>query len=226
MFLAKEEGGVTAKAFRLLSLTLFIAFASYSAVACDCERLTAHDRYHHADVVFVGTAVSKTFFGGGVRFHVDESFWGTSGDSIVIKQYDPIICDSFAFKVGKKYLVAAYKEGDQLTAGACNQGVGIGFATGDIHVLRGQREGKPIPQVYGTIATIDGTPLAHARVALQNEKGDEFAKTIAGVDGYFEFNRVPQGAYMVVAIPESGGPAIKQYFSPRATGNRLFVHKW
>jgi hypothetical protein len=129
---------------KVLVLSLISVAACSEARAGSCMLLSAHDRYQNADAVFVGTAVSKTDSAGHIRFHIDESFWGTTGDSIIVK-HDPIISDSFAFRVGEKYLVVAYKQEDELTVGSCNQGAGIKLATGDVHVLRAQLKGNRSP---------------------------------------------------------------------------------
>jgi hypothetical protein len=217
-----------ANTFKLLLILLITGFGCREAGACSCSLLSAHDRYRQADAVFVGTAVSRTLFGSGIRFHIEENFWGTSGDYAVVKHHDPIICDSFAFKVGRKYLVVAYKERGELSATACNQGAGIEVAAGDIHVLRGQHEGKPIPQVYGVVTRRDGTPLADARIVLRNESNPSatVAETRTGTDGYFEFPKVASGEYWVFAFPPSGGQPIKRYLWARPSGSRVMMHAW
>src|SRR5215831_302517 len=180
------------KLSKSLFLGLILSAACNEALACSCMILSAHDRYHNAAAAFVGTAVEKTDSAGHIRFHIEESFWGTTGDSIVVKHYDPIICDSFAFSIGKKYLVVAYKENDELTVGACNQGVGIELAAGDLHALRAQSRGEPLPYVYGIFANSDGVPLSNARVILRNQAHPSkiVAETRTEIDGYFEFASV------------------------------------
>lgn len=213
------------KLARALLLSLILGAASGRALACSCAMLSAHDRYHKADAVFLGTAVSKTDSVGHVLFHIDESFWGTTGDSIVVRHYDPVICDSFAFTVGHKYLVVAYKDPakDELTVGACNQGSGIEFASGDLHVLRAQSQGKPLPYVYGTVTTYDGKPIANARIVLldQLHRRRRVAKTRTQADGYFEFWTVPSGGYLVVAKLPGGGSPIKDSFGTDLPGGPL-----
>lgn len=213
---------------RPLFTVLLVAAVCDEALACSCHLLSAHDRYGNADVVFVGTAISKTFFGSGIRFHIEESFWGTTGDSIVVEHYDPIICDSFAFRVGEKYLVVAYRRNNKLTVGMCNQGAGIKLATGDIHVLRAQRQGRALPYLYGAVTTKNGIPVSNARVILQSDvnRSQILAETRTAADGYFEFQKVPPGDYSVVAFPASGGPPIKSYFWTRRPGIRLLMHGW
>lgn len=213
---------------KVLFSILFSIAACSEALACSCGLLSAHDRYRNAAAVFVGTAVSKTFFGSGIRFDIEERFWGTTGDSVTVKQYDPVICDSFAFRVGQKYLIVAYRQGSELTVTACNQGAGIKFAAGDVHVLREQRQGKSLPYVYGVLTTKDEMPLSNAAVALQKDANPAhiIAQTRTAADGYFEFQKVPPGGYLVVALPGSGATPIKRYFETNGPGVRLILHSW
>ncbi len=214
---------------RALVLRVILVVVCSEAFANSCMLLSAHDHYQNADTVFVGTAVSATDSAGHIRFHIDENFWGTTGDSIVVKHYDPIIADSFAFRVGEKYLVVAYKQKDELTAGACNQGAGIAFATADVRVLRAQLQGKPLPYVYGVFTGKNGEPLSDARVTLRNQvhPSHVVAETRTGSDGYFEFWSVSPGGYLVIATPAGRGTTpIKDSFGTRFPGARLIMHEW
>jgi hypothetical protein len=210
----------------MLSLLLFWCASCAGALACDCILLSAHDRYKNADAVFIGRAVSKV--NDEMKFAIQESFWGTSGDLISVRQHDPVICDSFAFKAGEVYLVIAYRQKGELTVGACNQGTGIVSATGDVHALRAQREGKPLPYVYGVVLSRFGVPLANARVTLHSQAKPRSAilETRTREDGYFEFTSVPPGGYLVIARPNSGGGAIKDSFGTGDAGVRLIMHEW
>jgi hypothetical protein len=216
------------KLLKVLVLSLISVAACSDALAGSCMLLSAHDRYQNADAVFVGTAVSTTDSAGHVRFHIEESFSGTTGDSIVVKHYDPIISDSFAFRVGEKYLVVAYRQKDELTVGSCNQGAGIKLATGDVHVLRAQLKGNPLPYVYGVVTRKDGEPLANARVTLHSDAhpSQVAAETRTGSDGYFEFWIVSPGGYSVIATPAGGGSPIKDSFGTGFPGVRLIMHDW
>jgi hypothetical protein len=202
------------KLLKVLVLSVISVAVCSEALANSCMLLSAHDRYQNADTVFVGTAVSTTDSAGHIRFHIDESFWGTTGDSIIIKHYDPIVADSFAFRVGEKYLVVAYKEKDELTVGACNQGAGIAFATADVRVLRAQLQWKPLPYVYGVVTGKNGEPLSDARVTLRSQvhPSHVVAETRTGSDGYFEFWSVSPGGYFVIATPMGRGTPIKDSF--------------
>jgi carboxypeptidase family protein len=214
---------------KALLLSVISVAACSKAFACSCKLLSAHDRYQNADTVFVGTAVSKTDSADHIRFHIDESFWGTTGDSIVVRHYDPVICDSFSFKVGEKYLVVAYKQNDELTVTSCNQGSGIVYATGDIHALRAQREGKPLPYVYGVVLSKSGMPLVDARVTLHsqaNPNSSALMETRTREDGYFEFRSVPPGGYLVKARPKTGGSPIRDSFATGDPGVRLMMYEW
>jgi hypothetical protein len=116
------------------------------ALACSCSRRTAHDNYREADAVFVGKAVSRTWVGSRMRFQIEESFWGTKGNTVDVEYFDPIQCDSFAFAPGRRYLVVAYRrEGNQLSVGICNQSFTENGANADIRVLRARRQGENVP---------------------------------------------------------------------------------
>jgi carboxypeptidase family protein len=215
-----------------LLLGLVLSAACSEALACSCMILSAHDHYGNAAAAFVGTAIEKTDSAGHVRFHIEESFWGTTGDSIVVKQYDPIVCDSFAFTIGEKYLIIAYKQNDELTVGPCNQGAGMEYAAGDLHALRAQSRGKPLPYVYGIVTKSDGTPLSNARVVLRNQahRSKIVAETRTEIDGYFEFASVSSGGYLVIATPAGGGTSIKDSFGTDFPGRpvpgvRLIMHE-
>jgi hypothetical protein len=216
---------MTEKILRLLFITLLWWSSSGVALACSCALLSAHDHYQNADVVFIGKAVLKTK--DGMAFEIEEGFWGTNGDSITVKQYDPVICDSFAFKAGERYLVVAYRLEGELTVGPCNQGAGIAYATGDIHALRAQRDGKPLPYVYGVVVLKNGAPLVNARVTLRKQTNPKSVvlETRTGDDGYFEFGTVPPGGYIAVAKPKSGGDTIRGYFGTRGLGVRLIMYE-
>jgi hypothetical protein len=216
---------------KLLNVLVFyvISVAACNEVfANDCMLLSAHNRYQNADAVFVGTAVSKTDSEGHILFHVDKGFWGTTGDSIIVKHYDPVISDSFAFRVGKKYLVVAYKEKGELTVGPCNQGAGIKLATADLHVLRSQLKGESLPYVYGVVTRKDEEPLSNARVTLRSQQHPSrvVAETRTGSDGYFEFRSVSPGGYFVIATPPEGGTPMKDSFATGFPGVRLIMHDW
>ena len=225
------------KVLKVLVLGLISAGACHESLANSCKLSSAHDRYQNADAVFVGTAVSTTDSSERVRFHIDETFWGTTGDSIIVKHYDPVISDSFAFRVGQKYLVVAYKENGELTVGACNEGAAVEYATADLRVLRAQLQGKPLPYVYGVVTKKDGEPLSDARVTLKkSDISDDvhadanhsrlIAETRTGKDGYFEFTSVAPGEYWVVVTPVRGGTPIKDSFGTGFPGVRLIMHEW
>lgn len=216
------------KLLKALVLSLISVVACSEALASSCMLLSAHDRYQNADAVFVGTAVSTMDSDGHILFHIDESFWGTTGDSIIVKHYDPIISDSFAFRISKKYLVVAYKQKDELTVGPCNQGAGIELAAADVRILRAQLQGKPLPYVYGVITMKDGKPASNARVTLHSNAhlSQVAAETRTGSDGYFEFWTVSPGGYLVTATPAGGGTPIKDSFGTGFPGVRLIMHDW
>ena len=216
------------KLLKVLVLNVISVAACSEVFANSCMLLSAHNRYQNADAVFVGTAVSKTDSAGHILFHIGENFWGTTLDSIIVKHYDPIISDSFAFRVGEKYLVVAYKQKDELTVGSCNQGAGIKLATGDIHVLRAQLKGGSLPYVYGVVTRKDEEPLSNARVTLRNQQhpSQVIAETRTGSDGYFEFWSVSPGGYFVTATPAGGGAPIKDSFGTGFPGVRLIMNDW
>ncbi len=76
-------------------------------------------------------------------------------------------------------------------------------------VSSAQRHGFPTPQsddsmptnsISGSLQTMDGHPVANARVELQEASGTRRAATYTLPNGTFEFRSVPRGHYEVVAI--------------------------
>lgn len=116
---------------------LFLLLCSESASACWCRReaLDTEKKFKAAvakelrqsAVVFAGEAVERNR--SGLRFRVERVWKGEAADEIVFRHegesFDgrEYFIDSCAllFEVGKKYLVYAYRQGNELFVSKCSR---------------------------------------------------------------------------------------------------------
>lgn len=227
----------------VFALTLILA---RQAVACSCNRSGACNLYGSAEAIFLGTALSEDSRTGLVRFHVEEAFRGVAGELIEVHHYNPIQCDSFAFHVGRRYLVVArmqrvyrhtlrerardilgswfpsWQRPKELSVGLCNQSVPAELAAGDIQVLRARAAGRRLPSVYGVVAFEDGRPGAKVPVVVHDDHGRE-RRTLSAGDGRFEFFDLPTAFEEVTATLPDGRKASGHAHGTNQSCRRAYV---
>jgi len=109
----------------LFPVTLILA--AYSAVyPCECQIMSAGKRFHKAKTVFIGEVVEIGQSGKGeglsvyVRLRVETYWKGVKSDQVTVLGYPASAgACGLPVKVGDRYLIYAFKAGDDLISSFC-----------------------------------------------------------------------------------------------------------
>jgi hypothetical protein len=154
-----------------------------------------------------GTVPSAFLSSRQARIRVDEQFGGLAPDVREVNVYTGSgggDC-GIGFKVGEVYLIDAFIGEDGIAhAGICSSTRRMDYAGVLLHVLRQQRDGKPVPSLIGQaarqdrsfdglIGTLAPKPLANLLVRVKT--GERVFEAQADADGIYAFYGLPSGKY-------------------------------
>ena len=105
---------------KVIFVTLILAMASATAMACDCVTRSEADSFANADVVFIGKATGPWTWGSREATIFETSRWlkGNRRESVVISS-QLSNCD-FSFFHGYTYVVYANNHDGELMASSCS----------------------------------------------------------------------------------------------------------
>lgn len=202
----------------LLNASVWLLVSCAGAFACKCvPQIGCPQLGTPGGPVFLGRVieVSKPVLIGGsdpaiqrkARIRVDETFGGLAPDQREIEIVTGLgggDC-GVPFQPGEEYLVDAHTGKDGLIhASICSSTGRIDWAGAKIQMLRGLRDSRKVPSLFGqikrvvrnfrgSIETKDPEPMAYAVVRVKSEEGSY--ETQADVDGFYAFHSLPAGRY-------------------------------
>lgn len=136
-------------------LFLLILSSAENALACFCRpdwtkqslQQKVVDEYKKATTVFSGKVVEMTHhpkykYGVLIKFEINDIWKNNSTETIFIGTNDDTAACGYDFKIGKRYLVYAFGEVDDLVTNSCTR-TSVFENNKDIKILNKLRKEKP-----------------------------------------------------------------------------------
>lgn len=148
----------------VLSSTILICLSSQSAAACWCRRdpvekvaSAVAKELRYSFIVFSGEAIERNR--SGLRFRIETVWKGKAAGEIIFSSRiyaergsdeSEVFINSCAllFEVGKKYLVYAYREGNELFASKCSRTQLLDSAQRDLDELNRLKPKRRVPSLH------------------------------------------------------------------------------
>ena len=199
--------------FVMFGILFALSFASQTVHACSCGSANAPCiSFGSAQAVFVGTVLSKrvdeqtrpTDRGNinrnpiGFRFAVEQSYRGAAGPEIEIFTGRGGGDCGYDFKIGQRYLVYAYLDGDKLTTYICTRTKLFGTAAEDLAFLATLSSPSQGVTIFGTITHGEAeTEYSSSDVFITIEGASPQQEIRPDAEGHFRLSGLPAGKYKV-----------------------------
>jgi hypothetical protein len=199
--------------FVMFGILFALSFASQTVHACSCGSANAPCiSFGSAQAVFVGTVLSKrvdeqtrpTDRGNinrnpiGFRFAVEQSYRGAAGPEIEIFTGRGGGDCGYDFKIGQRYLVYAYLDGDKLTTYICTSTKLFGTAAEDLAFLATLSSPSQGVTIFGTITHGEAeTEYSSSDIFITIEGASPLQKIRPDAEGGFRVGGLPAGKYKV-----------------------------
>ncbi len=212
---------------KILAVLFLIIYPFFieNVFACSCDANPAvYESFNTAGAVFTGKVISsrdvdiKRFFTNKngekieyidkeriFRFQVFEAFKGIKGKEVDINAGETDNSCYSGFSINEEYLIYAQgKDETSLSHGFCSTSKNLEDAQGQIHFIREMLNGKPEPQVYGSVVRSDTFPNSNKRritemqgIKILLENSERKIETLTDKKGLFTFNNIPEGKYQL-----------------------------
>lgn len=186
-------------ATRVLAVLLCGVFLSANAVAnCPVPEIKANGELFKAQVVFVGTVLSKHYvkksdeWGWFYRVQAQQVLKGPTVKEFTIYTRDD--SNRFPLEKDSKYLLFAYRRDGRFEINSCGNSALLSEAVNSIQLIRGIATATD-GEIEGWVAPeTEGVDLLGINVVIRG--GSQIYRAITDKEGYFHF-RAPQGNYAV-----------------------------
>lgn len=160
---------------------------------------------------FNGVRIPRSSSEFTVTLDVEETFRGTAPQPFIVKTtLQSSACD-YNLQAGQDYLIFADPHQGNYPIVTCSATQPAAAAASRIRQLRAERDGTPLPRLYGSVLTSprnngenreeDIRPLPHLTVIARSEHGEFRAETDDA--GIYEFRDIPAGPYRVRLEPDA-----------------------
>lgn len=204
----------------LLGILAAVLLSSQTVNACTCGGSgTPCESYGKAAAVFVGTVVAMRkneppkksarevveWDPMAFKFSVEQSYLGVYGTEVdVFTGYGGGDC-GYAFKIGQRYLVYAYRNNDKLATSICTRTKSFSTANEDLAFLGTLSSAAPGVTIYGGVLDREGKSGPVSSDILITIEGESERKEIRpDGEGRFRVSGLRPGKYKVsLRLPET-----------------------